>query len=92
MRITECFWTGPALQQHSVILTRVGTAGRKLGQEAVQLHGGMGVTDEMDVAHYFKRLTTIDTLFGNADYQLERFQELELTAAHELAARVARLV
>ncbi|MDH3647889.1 MAG: acyl-CoA dehydrogenase family protein [Gammaproteobacteria bacterium] len=52
---------------------QIGTAGRKLGQEAVQLHGGMGVTDELDVAHYFKRLTTIDTLFGNADYQLARF-------------------
>jgi len=54
---------------------QIGTAGRKLGQEAVQLHGGMGVTDELDVAHYFKRLTTIDTLFGNADYQLARFTE-----------------
>ena len=60
---------------------QVGTAGRRLGQEAVQLHGGMGVTDEMDVAHYFKRLTAIDTLFGNADYQLQRFQQLEPAAA-----------
>ncbi|NNF66676.1 MAG: pimeloyl-CoA dehydrogenase small subunit, partial [Gammaproteobacteria bacterium] len=55
---------------------QVGTAGRKLGQEAVQLHGGMGVTDELDVAHYFKRLTTIDLLFGNADFQLGRFADL----------------
>lgn len=54
---------------------QIGTAGRKLGQEAVQLHGGMGVTDALDVAHYFKRLTTIGTLFGNADYQLARFVE-----------------
>ncbi len=52
---------------------QVGTAGARLGQEAVQLHGGMGVTDEMDVAHYFKRLTVIDTLFGNAEFQLDRF-------------------
>ena len=52
----------------------IGTAGRKLGQEAVQLHGGMGVTNELDVAHYFKRLTMIDTQFGNADYHLERFR------------------
>ncbi|MEO0578785.1 MAG: pimeloyl-CoA dehydrogenase small subunit, partial [Pseudomonadota bacterium] len=45
---------------------------------AVQLHGGMGVTWELelDVAHYFKRLTMIDTLFGNADYHLERFATL----------------
>ncbi|NNF16658.1 MAG: pimeloyl-CoA dehydrogenase small subunit [Gammaproteobacteria bacterium] len=51
----------------------IGTAGRKLGEEAVQLHGGMGVTYEMDIAHYFKRLTVIDTLFGNSDYQMNRF-------------------
>lgn len=52
---------------------QVGTEGRKLGQEAVQLHGGMGVTWELDVAHYFKRLTMIDTLFGNADYHIEHY-------------------
>ena len=51
----------------------IGTSGRKLGEEAVQLHGGMGVTDELDVAHYFKRLTMINTLFGNADHHLKRF-------------------
>lgn len=51
----------------------IGTAGRKVGEEAVQFHGGMGVTDEMDVAHFFKRLTVIDTLFGNSDYQLEMY-------------------
>ena len=54
----------------------IGTAGRKVGEEAVQLHGGMGVTDEMDVAHFFKRLTVIDTLFGNSDYQLEKYLTL----------------
>ncbi|MEM7610346.1 MAG: acyl-CoA dehydrogenase family protein [Pseudomonadota bacterium] len=52
---------------------QVGTEGRKLGEEAVQLHGGMGVTWELDVAHYFKRLTMIDTLFGNADFHLEHY-------------------
>ncbi len=54
----------------------IGTAGRKLGEEAVQLHGGMGVTNELDVAHLFKRLTVIDTLFGNSDYQLSRYTRL----------------
>ena len=57
----------------SALKYHIGTSGRKLGQEAVQLHGGMGVTNELDVAHYFKRLTMIDTLFGNADYHLTRF-------------------
>ncbi|MEL6446943.1 MAG: acyl-CoA dehydrogenase family protein [Pseudomonadota bacterium] len=52
---------------------QIGTEGRKLGEEAVQLHGGMGVTWELDVAHYFKRLTMIDTLFGNADHHIEQY-------------------
>ena len=60
----------------SAIKHQVGTAGRKLGQEAVQLHGGMGVSWEVDVAHYFKRLTAIDTLFGNADFHLRRYARL----------------
>lgn len=60
----------------SAIKYEVGTAGRQVGEEAVQLHGGMGVSWEMDVAHYFKRLTTINTLFGNADYHVDRYAEL----------------
>ena len=50
----------------------IGTAGQKLGEDAVQIHGGMGVTWELDVAHYFKRLTVICTLFGNADWHLDQ--------------------
>ena len=56
----------------SSIKYRVGTIGRKVGQEAVQIHGGMGVSWEVDIAHYFKRLTTIDQIFGNADWHLDR--------------------
>ena len=56
----------------SSIKYQVGTVGRKVGQEAVQIHGGMGVSWEVDVAHYFKRLTTIDQIFGNADWHLDR--------------------
>lgn len=55
---------------------RVGRAMRKVGQEAVQLHGGIAVTDELDVGHFFKRITTIENLFGNTDYQLARFASL----------------
>ena len=51
----------------------VGRASRKVGQEAIQIHGGIGVTDELDVGHYFKRLTMIELLFGNSDYQTQRF-------------------
>jgi alkylation response protein AidB-like acyl-CoA dehydrogenase len=57
----------------SALKYQVGRAGRRIGQEAVQLHGGMGVTNELDVPHYFKRLTMIDQSFGNADHHLGRY-------------------
>ncbi|TVQ47476.1 MAG: pimeloyl-CoA dehydrogenase small subunit [Gammaproteobacteria bacterium] len=57
----------------SALKYQVGRSGRRIGQEAVQLHGGMGVTHELDVAHYFKRLTMIDLAYGNADHHLSRF-------------------
>ena len=56
----------------SSIKYQVGTVGRQVGQEAVQLHGGMGVSWELDIAHYFKRLTVIDQMFGNADWHLDK--------------------
>jgi len=51
---------------------QIGVAGTRVGEEAVQMHGGMGVTWELDVAHYFKRLTAINLMFGNADWHLNR--------------------
>lgn len=48
---------------------------RFVGQEAVQLHGGMGVTDELIVGHYFKRLTMIAATFGDFDHHLGRFSD-----------------
>lgn len=54
----------------------IGKAGRFVGQAAVQIHGGMGVTDEMRVGHYFKRVTMIDATFGNVDTHLKRFTAL----------------
>ena len=61
----------------SAAKARIGKAGRFIGQQAIQLHGGMGMTDELPVGHYFKRLTMIDTLFGDADHHLRRFAELD---------------
>lgn len=55
----------------------IGRAGRYVGQQAIQLHGGMGMTDELNVSHYFKRLTAIDVLFGNAAYQRLRFATMK---------------
>lgn len=60
----------------SALKYQIGTAGRLIAQEAVQLHGGMGMTWELDIAHYFKRFSTIEILFGNADYHLDRFRQL----------------
>ena len=55
---------------------QVGNASKFIGQQSVQLHGGMGVTDELNVGHYFKRLTTIGTIFGNSDYHLKKYTSL----------------
>jgi len=49
---------------------QIGVAATRVGEEAVQMHGGMGVTWDIDVAHYFKRLTAINIMFGNADWHL----------------------
>lgn len=59
----------------------IGQAGRLVGQHAVQMHGGMGVVDELIVSHYFKRLTMIDLTFGDADYHLASFSETLRPAA-----------
>lgn len=56
--------------------SRVGRAMRKVGQDAVQIHGGIGVTDELDVGHYFKRVTGIENLFGSTDYHTQRYAAL----------------
>lgn len=65
-----------ARQSIHALKYQIGTAGIHVGKEAVQLHGGMGVTWELDIAHFFKRLTAIDLLFGNADYHLDKYVEL----------------
>lgn len=51
----------------------IGKSSRFIGQNAVQLHGGMGMTEELRVAHYFKRLMVIDSQFGNTDHHLTKF-------------------
>ncbi len=60
----------------SAAKVQIGKAGRFVGQSAVQIHGGMGVTNELNVGHYFKRLTMLDTLFGNTDHHMRRYTAL----------------
>jgi alkylation response protein AidB-like acyl-CoA dehydrogenase len=67
---------GDARKSVHALKHQVGTAGIHVAKEAVQIHGAMGVTWELDIAHYFKRLTAIDLLFGNADYHLDKYVEL----------------
>ena len=54
---------------------QIGKSARFVGQQSVQLHGGMGMTDEMSIGHYFKRLTVIDTMFGDQNHHLKRYCE-----------------
>lgn len=55
---------------------QIGKAGKLISQDAVQIHGGMGMTDELNVGHYFKRVTMIESQFGNTDWHLRRYTEL----------------
>jgi pimeloyl-CoA dehydrogenase small subunit len=55
---------------------QIGRSGKLVGQEAIQLHGGIGMTQEYKVGHYFKRMTMIDMLFGDADMHLSRLAAL----------------
>jgi len=57
-------------QAMSAAKVQIGRSGRFIGQQAIQLHGGIGMTMDYAAGHYFKRLTAIDTMFGDADYHL----------------------
>jgi alkylation response protein AidB-like acyl-CoA dehydrogenase len=56
---------------------KIADACRQISQESIQLHGGMGMTEEMKVSHTFRRLTMIAQQFGDADAHLERFASLD---------------
>ena len=68
----------PQLSQRTVHALKhlIGKSGIFVGENAVQLHGGMGVTEELRVGHFFKRLLVIDSQFGNADFHLDKFTSL----------------
>jgi alkylation response protein AidB-like acyl-CoA dehydrogenase len=59
----------------SAAKVQIGRSGKFVGEQAIQLHGGVGMTMELKVGHYFKRVTMIDTLFGDADHHLSRLAE-----------------
>jgi pimeloyl-CoA dehydrogenase small subunit len=57
-------------QAISAAKVQIGRSGRLIGQQAIQIHGGIGMTMEASIGHYFKRVTTIDSMFGDADHHL----------------------
>ena len=65
----------PFLAQRTIHALKhlIGKSGIFVGENAVQLHGGMGVTEELRIGHFFKRLLVIDSQFGNADFHLDKF-------------------
>jgi pimeloyl-CoA dehydrogenase small subunit len=65
----------------SAAKVQIGKSGRFVGQQAIQLHGGIGMTDEYTAGHYFKRLTMIAQSFGDEDHHLDRFAEVTLPTA-----------
>ncbi|MCY4318601.1 MAG: acyl-CoA dehydrogenase family protein [Alphaproteobacteria bacterium] len=75
MRIDE---DDPGVRKKAMSATKVqiGKSARFIGQQSIQLHGGIGMTDEYAAGHYFKRLTMIDRSFGDSDYHLRRYAAL----------------
>ncbi|GMG88405.1 acyl-CoA dehydrogenase family protein [Biformimicrobium ophioploci] len=65
-----------AMQACAALKVKIAEAGRLVSQEAVQLHGGIGMTDELDVGHHFKRLHLLGMLYGDEDYYLEKYMQL----------------
>jgi alkylation response protein AidB-like acyl-CoA dehydrogenase len=60
----------------SAAKVQIGKSGNEVGRGAIQLHGGIGMTEEYVAAHYFRRLTAIEKLFGDTDFHIARFAAL----------------
>jgi alkylation response protein AidB-like acyl-CoA dehydrogenase len=73
----RCTTADATLRRHDISAAKafIGKASRFVGQQAVQLHGGMGIADELSVSHYFKRLTTIGATFGDVDHHVAAISE-----------------
>ena len=62
----------------SAAKSKVGKACKFVGQNAVQIHGGIGISNELAVGHYFKRSTMIEGQFGSVDHHLRRYERLAI--------------
>ncbi|MBL0116439.1 MAG: acyl-CoA dehydrogenase family protein [Sphingomonadales bacterium] len=65
----------------SLAKAKVSRSAKFVGQNAIQTHGGIGITQELAIGHYFKRATMIEGQFGSADFHLDRFERLTLADA-----------
>ena len=65
----------------SAAKVQIGKACKFVGQNAIQIHGGMGMTDELAIGHYFKRATMIEGLYGSVDHHLRRYEGLSFGKA-----------
>ena len=64
----------------SAAKVQIGQAAKFIGQAAIQIHGGMGITEELALGHYFRRTTAIGSQFGSVDFHLRRYADLALAA------------
>ena len=74
----------PAEERKAVVSlakAKVSRSAKFVGQNAIQTHGGIGITQELAIGHYFKRATIIEGQFGSADWHLDRYEVLTLPAA-----------
>jgi alkylation response protein AidB-like acyl-CoA dehydrogenase len=62
----------------SACKAKVSRSTKFVGQNAIQTHGGIGITQELAIGHFFKRATMIENQFGSADHHYERFERLTL--------------
>ena len=78
VRATALAEATPAERAKAAAMAKVfvGKTGKFVGETAVQLHGGMGITEEMAIGHYFMHATMLDTLLGNRDYHQRRYEAL----------------
>ena len=71
----------------AALKAKVGKAGRYVSHNAVQLHGGIGTTDEFSVGHYFKRLAVIGVMFGSRDSHLSRYSQLSTQSSAQSSTK-----
>ena len=78
----------PRTRKHAISAAKaqVAKSGRFIGQQAIQLHGAIGMSEEYKIGHYFKRMTIVERLLGDRDYHLRRYVELAATASREAGA------